>query len=288
MIETNYGGTNYQKIIRYVDLVINSPKKDVKFFYFDDGKKFIVDGNRLKLLPFDFHKLYTKSEFYVHINPIEKIVMYYAYDIVDYISGKHINEEEGFMDWKDVEECIYNFFVINIKQLTDTIAPYTEVQESKSTQSSSSSSWHNPNPPQQYGYPVYSAYNGYGTVVYKEREAFFDKLWALLKENKTSHAMDLISAHIKKMCEDNKFEDLNTLLHVISFDKLNIPTMLGILDATNSNCDSIKARKDFLDKVKTHFTKINIKPARAERMLRNFISAKEVDAKQEIDASKSV
>ena len=44
----NYGGNNYQKILNYIDIIQRNPKEGVKYFYFDDGKKFIVDGSMLK------------------------------------------------------------------------------------------------------------------------------------------------------------------------------------------------------------------------------------------------
>lgn len=281
---------NYQRILNYIELIQKKAKKDVKFFYFEDGKKFIVDGNRIKLLPFEFHKLYSKDEFYVHINPSDKKVMYYAFDIQDYVSGKNVNEEEGYMKWEDVEDCIYNFFVLNIKELAETIAPYTEVQDPKPSQTTYQ---HNHGYTPGYnggGYGNHTPTNytsGYGTGSYKEREAFYDKLWAFLKENKTTSALDFIGTHFKKMSEDKKFEDIDTMLRLISFDKLNTPTMLGILDATGVSDDHLKSRKEFFDKVKAHLTKI--KPARAGFLLRNLEPGKMKNApKQDTGTSKSV
>jgi hypothetical protein len=268
------GETNHQRILSYIDLIQRKPNKDVKFFNFDDGKKFIIDGTKLKLLPFEHHHLYTKNEFYVHVNVIDKKVMYYAYDIVDYINGKKANEEEGHMKWDDLETCIYNFFVMNIKELADTVAPYVDVIDKTKSYITPSKSYITPSTTtypgytgQNYNSGYYDGPHSYGSPAYKAREAFFDKLWALLKESKTSVAMDLVNEHIGKMCEEKKFEELDILLRMITFDKLNIPTMLGLLSATSAYDKLLKARSEFFDKVKTHITKI--KPSRVDDILRS-------------------
>lgn len=268
--------TKYQRILKYVDLIFNKNKKNAKFFYFDDEtKKFIVDGNRFKFLPFDYHKFYIKDEFYIHVNVHEKKVMYYAYDIKNYVDGEHVNEEQGFMEWNDVEDCIYNFFVVNVKDLADTTTPYLDVIAPSKQLGSSAPPAHNYGS-HHNGHNNYSSHNNnysahsYGTPAYKEREAFYDKLWALLKENKTSHAIDHIATSLNQMCDDKKFEELNTLIRMISFDKLNIPAMVGILTVTSKSEDLISARKDFFDKVKTHLVKTQIKPERMSLVLHDL------------------
>lgn len=280
----------HKRILTYIDLIQRKPKKDLKFFYFDDGKKFIVDGNRLKLLPFDYHQFYTKDEFYIHVNPIEKRIMYYAYDIKDFMDNRHVNEEEGYMNWEDVEDCIYNFFVLSIKELTDAVAPYVEVQEKSSSTSITrhNSSTYDHTHGHHGGHTSHysSSPHGYGTPAYKEREAFFDKLWAMLKENRSTQAMDLIGTTIGKMCEDKKFEELDALFRAISFDKLSIPTMLRLLDATTVADEHLKARKDFFDKVKTHLTKT--KPARVQDILRNMEPGKAVKNVKQSGETKSI
>lgn len=290
---TQFGGSNYQKIMNFIDLVQRKGRKDVKYFHFDDGKKFIVDGNKLKLLPFDKHHLYSKDEFYVHVNPVEKKIMYYAFDVENLVTPRNTNEEEGYMDWNDLEDCIYNFFVLNIKELADSMAPYVEVTDpnpkpasSSHSSSSSFSSGSTYSGPTNYNnYNSYNSPYGYGTQAYKDREAFYDKLWALLKENKTSKAMDHISAHLKKMCADKKYDELDHLIKMITFDKLNTITMLGILDITNDDDHLLKSRKEFFDKVRTHLVKV--KPAWATNMLRPFEPGKS-NAKSNTGENKSI
>lgn len=261
----------HQLIINYIDLV-KKKSKDCKYFYFeDDSSKFVVDGNKLRLLPIEYHNLYNKDEFYVQVSPLEKKICYYAFDVEAFGNSKKINEKQGFMDWDQLETCIYNFFALNIKELSNSMTPHVEVSKSRpetvhsssfSSESSNSSPNHN-----GYGNNYGSSYYG---ATYKEREAFYDKLWAFIKDNKTTMAMDHIGDHIQKMCDENKFDDLDSLIRMISFDKLNVPTMLGILNATQDVNHTLKARPDFYSKVKTHIAKV--KPTRVGIMLRKFES----------------
>lgn len=261
---------NLTRIKNYIDLIRKKPKKDVNFFILEDGHTFIVDGGRLKLLPFDLHRLYAKDEFYIQIDAKEQKAMFYAYDIPDYTTGTHTKEEQGLIPWNDIEDCVYSFFVTEIDQLTESITPHLEaIEPINDSRNYNSHLGHSGYPSHSYAPPSHTAtYSGYGTASYKEREAFFDKIWDLLKYNKTTTAMDLISNHLHKMCTDKKFDDIDTIFKMISFDKLTIPTMLKMLDATLESDKSLKARKDFFDKVKTHLTKI--KPTRVGNILRNL------------------
>lgn len=278
---TEHSGNNYDRILSYIKIIQRKPKKDVKFFYFDDRTKFIVDGTRLKLLPLQYHKHYTKDEFYVHVNPAEKRIMFYSYDITNYAEEKHVNEEEGYMDWVDLEDCIYNFFVMNIKELADTATPYVDVQEPAAKKHNNVP--YTPHGQQSYSHSEYggmgynySSPHGYGTGAYKEREAFYDKLYALLKSNRSSQAMDHINAQMKKMCDEKKFDEMDYLFRMITFDKLSIPAMLRMLDATSEVDSKMKERKDFFNKVKSHITKVS--PKRSGNILRKFEQTKNVVA----------
>lgn len=264
----------YQRILNYIDLIHRKPRPGSGYFYFDEGKKFIIDGNKLKLIPTEFNHLLKKDEFYVHIDPVCKKIMYYAYDIEDYYSGQHTNEEEGFIDWDKFEDPIYNFLAYNIKELTESITPYHDVSEPNKTTQPTTSAHNTPTHTQHnhFGSHYSSAYQpspfSYGTDAYKAREAFYDRLWDLLKGNKTSIAMDHIKAHFSKMFNEKKFEELDYLLKIIPFDKLNTMTMLGMLDATKEFSDNLKERQDFFNRVKTHITKL--KPGRVEFVLKGL------------------
>lgn len=115
--------TIYEKILYYTGIAHrglvdgNIIVRHCKFFSFDEGLKFIVDGNRIKLLPLKHSALYQKDEFWIHVSPEKKRVLYYAYDMS---GNKHVNEVDGHMEWDEVEDCIYNFLVMNIKDITGT------------------------------------------------------------------------------------------------------------------------------------------------------------------------
>lgn len=271
---------NYMRMMNFVSLIQKKPKKNIKYFYFDDGKKFIVDGKKLKLLPMKLQHLNEKDNFYIHTDPLKKVAMYYAYNIPNITSGEPENEEEGYIDWADIETCLYNFFVFNIKELADTTTPYNDIQKDPSADntseekksSSSEPSYMNPTiSEKKYSQDdsYYSSYSLYGTAAYKEREAFFDKINASIKEGRTTSAIDYVIEHFEKMTNDKKFDEVDTLLRLINFDKLNVPTMLEILNATAIIENKLKERSIFFNKVKNHILKL--KPNKIDNMLKKYI-----------------
>lgn len=293
----------YTKILGYLDYIKRKPKES-KFFYFDKGRSFIVDGNKLKLLPLAYAKHYQKNEFYVHVDTDKKQIMYYSYDVSDMIADTHTNGEEGFFDWEQVESCVYNFLTLHMKELTDASLPYTDIakgtsEPSTSFSGSNSSSSNGNGKNFSNGYQGYSNhghgyhntnhnsnnYSGnnynsnyypkYGTEDYKEREAFNEKLTALLKDNKTSNAIDHIQTSLEKMFKNKKFQNVDSILRLMSIEKFNLPIMMTILDVTRGADHVLKERKDFYNKVKTQLTKIKITPARADRILRDMEPGKE-------------
>jgi len=270
---------NQKTIISYIDFIKRYPREH-KYFSLDEGRKFIVDGNRIKMLPTEYAKHYTKNEFFVSIDPDNKKVIFYAFDLESIGSKNKINEDMGYFEWDRVVDQIYTFLSLHLKELTTATTPYTDiVEKNKQSSNSSSSEWKPPTttPSQPYnsnGYGSYanSGYN-YNSSSYKEREAFCSKITDLLKENHTSNAIDHISTTIIKMCEDKKFDDIDSVLRWITFDKLNIPTMLTLLSATRGADHLLKERKDFFGKVRNHI--IKIKPTKAEYILRNLEPGKE-------------
>jgi hypothetical protein len=266
--------SNYQKILNYISFIEQNPNKTVKYFTFDNGKKFIIDGNKLKLLPLVYGTHCSKDEFWVHVNPSDKQVMFYSYDIEDYSTGRHIREEQGFFEWDKVEDSIYNFIVLNIEELATSPMPHSKIVDPKASYSGTPPV-HSNSHTNTYVPPVYNnnGFNHYGSPAYKAREAFFDKIIALLKENHTSSAMDFISDTIDGMCKEKRFEELDTWLRMINFDKLNVPTMLGILRTTRGADHVLRERKEFFDKVKNYITRI--KPARALVILKDLEPGKE-------------
>jgi hypothetical protein len=269
------------KIENYVSWIKAHPNKAVRYFTFDDGKKFIVSGDRLKLMPLEYDKFRSKDGFWVHVDIDIKTVMYYAFDIEDYTTGKHINDEEGFFDWDKVEEPIYNFLVLNIddlatlkinhgKALSTTTEQFCEIPRRSSI--SDYTKPINAYTPPAYTPPNYNSHNYYGSPEYKAREAFYDKLNAFLKQNNTVYAIDFINENIETMCKEKKFSEIDTWLNFMVFDKLNVPAMLGILRATNNIDNVLKNRKDFFEKVQRFL--IKIKPGLVDNLLKDLAPGK--------------
>src|SRR5271165_4215006 len=174
----HYDQINYNKIHNFLDLIKQNPKKDVSYFFFDENKKFIVMGEKLKSLPMPYHKYYTREEFYVHVDMVNKRIQFYAFDIQDYMTGERVNESGGTMEWcKEIEDSIYNFFALNIKELSNATYPYSDVVNNKSKTTHSYSSYEKPSASYEtktyepYKPPPYNG-NYYGSPAYKEREAF--------------------------------------------------------------------------------------------------------------------
>lgn len=270
---------NYSRIVSFVNTIYNHPKK-TDFFMFNEGKQFILDGKRLKLLPSKYSYLPQKDDFYLCIDPLAKKVLFYAYDITYEVGGNEptrINEEEGEIPWNDVEDNIYSFFVSNSYNLTTAISPHNS--------SSSSTPIHNKWPVtphhshrghddwDNYG-EIYNRNNygggefAYGTDKYKQKEAFCDKLYGFVKNNQTSLATDFVKEAIEQMEKDGKTDIVNHILGNITFDKLDIPVMLELLSVTQPNETKLKSRKDFFDKVQTHVQKI--KPNKAQSLLQSL------------------
>ena len=250
-----------QRIIQYIDFIKRQPREQ-KYFSFDDGRAFFVDGNKIKMLPPEYAKYYNHDEFYLKIEPDVKKIMYYAFNVDSYQSTENIDEDLGYFDWDKVSEQIYTFLTLHLKELSTSSTPLVDISEKKESTPSSYSSSH----------PTYDTSRSYSDTTYyaayKERDAFCNKLTDLLKASKTSIAVDHISNNIKKMCEDKKFDDLDMLLRWITFDKLNVPAMIALLNATRGADHLLKERKEFFGKVKTYLMKI--KPARAEFLLRDL------------------
>jgi hypothetical protein len=263
----------YNKIHNFLDIIKQNPKKDVNYFFFDENKRFIVLGEKLKSLPAPYHKHYTREEFYVHVDIINRRIQFYVFDIKDYMTGERINESGGTIIWcKEIEDSIYNFFALHIKELSSATYPYSGVADNKPKLTQSYSGIADNKPTQSYA-PYTKTYEPssytntsyYGSPAYKEREAFFDKINELLKYNKTAQATDYIFNTLNKMGEEKKLNIIDDIFRVIAFDKLNIPTMVSILEATKS-IEGLKDRGLFFGKVKTHIQKL--KPNKVDMVLK--------------------
>lgn len=249
---------NCDKIKSCIDTIAKKPKLGVNYFLLLDDKKFILNGKKLKLLPMIYHNLLTREDFMVYVDPQARKVSYYAWDIEDMMEHTKCNEVEGEMEWANVEMPICSFLIQHMKELTSDPFPYKTssiIEKSSATDDTDD-------------YESIYSIGGWNTnrdtkpsfdwnAASKEREAFHEKYGALLKVGRVSMAVDVISDEITRMCEEKKFESLDTILNLIDFGKLNIPLMFSFLDATKEYKDKLHNRKDFIGKVKTHLAKFD-------------------------------
>jgi hypothetical protein len=256
--------SNYNKIHDFLNLIRQNPKNEVNYFFLDEENKFIVFGEKLKSLPVPHNKYYEKEQFYIHIDLPNKRVQFYAFDIKDYMSGERINEVGGTMSWsKEIEDSIYNFFVLNMKELSNATYPYSSLNDNKQIKPMQSYAPYDKTYDKTYQTHTYGT--PYGSQAYKEREAFIDKVGDLLKTNKTSQTIDYISTTINKWSEEKKLTIIDDVLRLLNFDKLNIPAMVSVLEATKG-IEGLKDRTFFYGKVREHIVKL--KPNRVDMVLK--------------------
>lgn len=265
--------TNIDKILNYLAMIKKSPSKGVRYFFIEnEGHAFIVNGAKLSLLPNNLNRLKDKDEFWLHIDADNKKVLYYAYDIASYFTGEDVNSEQGEYSWSELENSIYSFLVVNLDDLTKTVFPHSVVDDKlpgDTQKRVSETVCQKPSIANNYGYNSTTNagnHNYFGSTEYKAREAFFDKMDALRKSNKTSAAFDYAIESIEILCNENRLVELDRWLDLINLDKLNAMTMLCILRKTKGI--EIKSRDQFLSKVSAHIAKI--RPARAAGLLKDL------------------
>lgn len=250
--------TDFECIRNYLYTIKHKPKKHGVFFFFqEEDDIFIVDGNRVKLLPPKYERFKNYAEFFIRVDLKKRIVMFSAWDIKDWTAGELENEVDSFMEWDEVEKAIRSFFDRELENLTESTTPYADS--------------HRDHVFPQQRFEDYSAHrssfygNSYTAPSYKEREAFFDRIKACVIDNRTPHAIDFVNEEIAKLVEAKKFDDIDSILRFIAFEKLNVPLMLTFLKATQPHSASIQARAAFLDKVRVYIGKA--KPVFAKVLL---------------------
>ena len=277
----------------YIDYIKRSPK-EMKWFFIDNKhpRAFVMSGHRLKLLPLEYAKYYNSEEFYVHVNVDNQDVMYCAWDesFVAHIGGEeHTNQSEGHMDWHKVEDTICNFLTTNMKELTTATTPFADMAKLRTPYSemgkipgtgdgeiSDRSNYRPMHGPMQHRTVdraptektdnVYYSYKpdfAYGSAEYKERDAFVNQITSFMKDGKTTSAIESISDTFEHLNNEKRFTMMDSILTNLTFDKLNIPTIIALLRKTREADVDLKKRKDFSEKVKTHLVKIRATRASA-------------------------
>lgn len=272
------------KVIKYLEYIkTNPPKSFPKYFHLEteDNDKFIIDAKKLKLLPIDLTKYSGHDEFFIQIDIKTKLVFYYAFDIANHFTNEFENETHGLIELEKVENSIRNFIIQNIKELCGSDTPATDLSLLTNNTANTTPSGariipsSNSSPEEkkyiQPGYPNYSHqsnYNNwqYNAALFKERDAFNDKMTIFNKEYKTSLAIDFIKSSFVKMNEDKNYELIDAILKYSTdkVDKLNIPIMIEFLKNTKEVNEHLKDRVDFLTKVKKYITRF--KPSFVEKI----------------------
>jgi hypothetical protein len=265
---------NVDKIKAYIEIISKKPRI-VNYFCLLEDKTFILNGKRLTMLPPEYTNLSSREDFVVFVNPHTQKVLYYAFDIEDIVDHTRCNEVEGEMIWDRVERNIYAFLVKNIKELTADQFPHLSVStktESKASSVATSSP-----------YDDCDSYYGNNNWLnrsrdthdwnssYKEREAFYEKLYAFMKTGKVSNAVDFVEDDVSRMCKEEKFESLDTILRMLDFNKYNIPVIFSVLDAAKEHKAKLKAYEDYIERVKTHLTKF--RPEKVESFMEELAAA---------------
>jgi hypothetical protein len=233
--------------------VIASNKKRSKIFYAESEDAFIADGKLFKMLPAEYSKYATFDEFYVHVNVKNKEVLYHAWNIENFDELRRSTIEDGVFEWGKVESVILSFLTTNITKLSYSAS--TVSQGTSASAGSHNSTRTHTQFPQQYGPPYKPSSYSYNEADYKERDAARDKFVALIKQNKTGAAVELVQETIIKLCEAKKFGSLDLFIISLPVETMNIPSMLSVLKATRGADHLLKDRRPFFVKVKERMSK---------------------------------
>lgn len=273
-----------QKIVDFVDEIKRNPVNDIEYFLID-GNKFIVDGKKIPNLPSEYEKFRAKNEFYLYVDPEKRSIQYFSYNILTSDAGAYSDIDEGNINWQFLEKSLFNFFVLHIGCLSSSIGKSSKKAFEPSSHinkpSENTSAHHNPNvrvgntntpPYNPYGSSNYS--NNYAATFntdrYKMKEAFFDKVKSYIKDNNSSSAANYVSERINALAAEEKFDDIDFIFRFIDLDKFNTYVMLSSLKSMKPIAASLKERKDYLDKVKTHLAKNGISSAKISKLLVNI------------------
>jgi hypothetical protein len=258
----------HKVILQLVKLVNKKPNPNCDYFYLSANERsMIIDLDHMENLTptlAQLSKLDKKYLFVDILNP--KILRYYGFNI-DPETQNFADEKEGEIFFSLVEDSLLKFFEENILEISKFDTPYSELYESlekESTPSKVSSmqtTYSNP-PCQQYNRPVRDligtgydwrennpTYKNFGSSVYKDREAFQDAVYALVKNNKTGEAVDYINDFMSNKNKEDK-ELLNSIFRFISLDKMDLLSGMALIKSTENMKYFISERNDLIDKYK--------------------------------------
>jgi hypothetical protein len=280
---------DYTQIVKFLEHIgSHRPKKFPKFFYYKSDLVCLVLANKMFDLPIVLNRYKNHDHLFIQFDANEKTALFYAFDIREYTTGEHCNEEHGAIDWNTIENSFMRFLNMNLKELSSSSMPYSDVAGTTgktSTVKTESQKTYGPTPAPMYehvyghhrGYRRYAAHgqqSNYGynfnSDTYKQRCAFTDKLEAYSKEYKTSAATEFISVEMSKLIEDKNYDVIDAIFRYVFIDKMNLLTMRAMLSSTSSLTKS-RGRDEFLEKFKTYVNKV--KPSMANGILKGIEQA---------------
>jgi len=232
--------------------VINTNKKRSKIFYAEGDDEFMADGKLFKMIPSEYCKYATFDEFYLHINVKTKEILFQAWNIENFDELRRSTIESGVLNWEKMEFSVLTFITTNISKLS-----YTSGALKNHFPMNGSVTTHTTYPQQQpYSHkPYVPPVSIYNDGDYKEREVIREKFTALVKQNKTGLAVELLESAITKMCENKKFSGLDLFLTALPTEYMNIPAMFSVLKVTCGADHILRDRRGFFEKVKSRLSK---------------------------------
>lgn len=280
---------NYARIIAIMaHIEANKPRAFPRFFYWKAENVCIVNLQRMTSLPVSAQRLKSFDEAYLQFDANTRSVAFFAFNFEDYQTGDTRDDETGPLLWDDIEASLLSFLTMNITDLSSSASPMTDIaragggspidsptSHTDSVVTGTDSSYYRRTGPgahhhthrhsqaDNFGHNTNYQYpqNTYGGETYKTRAAFTDRLEECLKANHTAEALEWIESQLAVMTAEKKIDAMEAILRFLLVDRLNIPTMLGLLRGTTAMTES-KERKDFQEKCLRHIGRIQTKAAR--------------------------
>ena len=260
----------YDKIVSAAKYIHKHCNTDLKWFFTIDENQFGMDAKKVNNFPLEFAKSSIQDECWLFVDLATRDISFTAYDVKSYITKEKTNSTEGNIAWGSFEKEIYQFLLNNLKELCNTPMPYKDLfsdPENKDVFPSANRcagiekydapKVRVPVPSTTTSYNYNRNENVYDHSAYKRREDFYDGVYDLVKKNHTSSAVDFLEEKIASFAKKEKWEDLNIILKNITFDKLNITTMIEMLSITKVYEEKLTSRAEFLDKVEKYLHKFS-------------------------------
>lgn len=251
----------FDRIVKWARVINSMPNNDCKFFYLSDNERaMIIDLSQMKELNPTIKHLRKKEKAYLFIDlKNDKYVRYHAFDVNQ--MAQVIDPFDGELLMSILEKDILDFIEINIKELTRHEAPFSKIVEMHSTTFSKACPDRPIIPlpartgstytPQGTSHNNYSNYNNNYNLTYKEREKFFDTLYAFIKQGKTTSAIDFINDFMSSKTVEDK-DILNDIFKFITLDKLDFISTKQLFKSTETLKESLSDRTVSLTRFKSN------------------------------------